>query len=84
MISGAARKGWASGSLREGTLGEFLWNSLGNESVLNLEVPMEIKSCRVTVRDMEGVAHTVEVTASALYEPVLPWLEEVGPPAGSH
>jgi hypothetical protein len=23
---------------------------------------MELKSCRVTVRDMEGVAHTVEVT----------------------
>jgi len=43
-----------------------------------------LKSCRVTVRDLDGVAHTVEVTASALYEPVLPWLEEVGPPAGSH
>ena len=83
MISGAARKGWAPGSLREGTLGEFQWNSLGNESVLNLEVPMEIKSCRVTVRDMEGVAHTVEVTASTLYEPVLPWWGG-WLPAGSH
>jgi hypothetical protein len=41
---------------------------------------MELKSCRVTVRDLDGVAHTVEVTASALYEPVLPWLEEVGQP----
>ena len=31
---------------------------------------MELKSCRVTVRDMDGVAHTVEVTASTLYEAV--------------
>jgi hypothetical protein len=27
-------------------------------------------SCRVTITDMEGVAHTVEVTASSLYEAV--------------
>ena len=29
---------------------------------------MEVKSCRVTIQDMEGVAHTVEVTAASLYE----------------
>ena len=51
-------------ALRQKTLGEFFRNS---------ELIMEIKSCRVTVRDMDGVAHTVEVTASTLYEPVLPW-----------
>jgi hypothetical protein len=44
---------------------------------------MELKSCRVTVRDMEGVAHTVEVTASTLYEAVLLWWGG-WPPAGSH
>jgi hypothetical protein len=31
---------------------------------------MEVKSCRVTISDMGGVAHTVEVTAGALYEAV--------------
>ena len=31
---------------------------------------MSVRSCRVTIRDMEGVAHTVEVTAATLYEAV--------------
>src|SRR6266403_3228315 len=31
---------------------------------------MPVRSCRVTIRDMEGVAHTVEVTAATLYEAV--------------
>jgi|HubBroStandDraft_6_1064221.scaffolds.fasta_scaffold249172_1 hypothetical protein len=31
---------------------------------------MEVKSCRVTISDMGGVAHTVEVTAATLYEAV--------------
>ena len=31
---------------------------------------MAARSCRVTITDMEGVAHTVEVTASSLYEAV--------------
>lgn len=31
---------------------------------------MAIRSCRVTIRDIEGVAHTVEVTAATLYEAV--------------
>jgi len=38
---------------------------------------MELKSCRVTVRDMEGVAHTVEVTASTLYEAVALGLKQI-------
>lgn len=29
-----------------------------------------IRSCRVTVQDTEGVAHTVEVTGKSLYEAV--------------
>ncbi len=29
-----------------------------------------IRSCRVTIQDMEGVAHTVEVTAESLFEAV--------------
>jgi hypothetical protein len=31
---------------------------------------MPIRSCRVTIQDMDGVAHTVEVTAATLYEAV--------------
>jgi hypothetical protein len=31
---------------------------------------MAVRSCRVTVTDTEGVSHTVEVTASTLYEAV--------------
>jgi hypothetical protein len=31
---------------------------------------MPAKSCRVTFRDLEGVSHTVEVTAETLYEAV--------------
>lgn len=31
---------------------------------------MTARSCRVTVKDMEGVEHTVTVTASTLYEAI--------------
>jgi len=31
---------------------------------------MSLRSCRVTVCDMEGVKHSVELTASTLYEAV--------------
>jgi hypothetical protein len=31
---------------------------------------MPVRSCRVTIRDMDGVSHTVEVTAATLYEAV--------------
>jgi hypothetical protein len=31
---------------------------------------MAVKSCRVTVKDMDDVSHTVEVTAETLYEAV--------------
>lgn len=31
---------------------------------------MTMRSCKVTVRDTEGVEHTVHVTASSLYEAV--------------
>src|ERR1700733_8402006 len=29
---------------------------------------MAIRSCRVTIQDLEGVSHTAEVTAATLYE----------------
>jgi hypothetical protein len=29
-----------------------------------------IRSCRVTIQDLDGVSHTVEVTAATLYEAV--------------
>ena len=31
---------------------------------------MAVRSCRVTITDMEGVSHAVEVTAATLYEAV--------------
>jgi hypothetical protein len=31
---------------------------------------MPVRSCHVTVNDLEGVSHTVEVTAASLYEAV--------------
>jgi hypothetical protein len=31
---------------------------------------MAVRSCRVTIKDVEGVKHTVEVTAETLYEAV--------------
>jgi hypothetical protein len=31
---------------------------------------MPQRSCRVTIQDMDGVSHTVEVTASTLYQAV--------------
>ena len=31
---------------------------------------MAVRSCRVTIQDLEGVAHSVEVTAETLYEAV--------------
>ena len=31
---------------------------------------MAVRSCRVTIQDLEGVAHTVAVTAESLYEAV--------------
>lgn len=31
---------------------------------------MSARSCRVTIQDIEGIAHTAEVTAATLYEAV--------------
>ena len=31
---------------------------------------MGVRSCRVTIQDLEGVGHTVDVTAGSLYEAV--------------
>jgi hypothetical protein len=38
---------------------------------------MEVRSCRVTISDMEGVAHTVEVTVATLYEAVALGLKQL-------
>jgi hypothetical protein len=38
---------------------------------------VELKSCRVTIADMEGVSHTVEVTAATLYEAVALGLKHI-------
>lgn len=48
---------------------------------------MSLRSCRVTIQDIKGVSHTVEVTASTLYEAVAQglaaiqgaeWVGEIG------
>ncbi len=39
---------------------------------------MPVRSCRVTIRDMEGVEHTVQVTAGTLYEAVALGLKSLG------
>ena len=31
---------------------------------------MSVRSCRVSIQDLEGITHTVEVTAESLYEAV--------------
>lgn len=31
---------------------------------------MQVRSCRVTIRDIEGMSHSVDVTASTVYEAV--------------
>jgi hypothetical protein len=31
---------------------------------------MAVRTCRVTITDLEGISHTVQVTASTLYEAV--------------
>ena len=38
---------------------------------------MGLKSCRVTIEDMEGVAHSVEVTAATLFEAVALGLKQI-------
>ena len=38
---------------------------------------MEVKSCKVTISDVDGIAHTVTVTAVTLYEAVALGLKTV-------
>src|SRR5215471_9882522 len=44
-----------------------LWRIKSEYDTLPL---MPRRSCRVTIRDLEGVAHTVDVTAESLFEAV--------------
>ncbi len=39
-------------------------------NMLSLAVAMPAQSCRVTIRDPEGIEHTAEVTAESLYEAI--------------
>src|ERR1700746_2189771 len=48
-----------------------LTNDHNSEEKANMIfAPMSVRSCRVTIQDMDGVSHTVEVTAATLYEAV--------------
>jgi hypothetical protein len=53
---------------------------------------MGVRSCRVTITDIQGVSHTAEVTASTLYEAVAlglkairrhDWVGELSEPFGT-
>jgi hypothetical protein len=46
----------------------FLKNSEQKANMLFALMP--VRSCRVTIQDMDGVSHTVEVSAATLYEAV--------------
>jgi hypothetical protein len=35
-----------------------------------LHAAMSVRSCRVTIQDLDGTSHTAEVTATSLYEAV--------------
>lgn len=48
---------------------------------------MPVRSCKVTIQDLDGVSHTVDVTAATLYEAVAlgvaalrtdEWVSEIG------
>jgi hypothetical protein len=43
------------------------WRIKGEYAIFRF---MAVRSCRVTIQDLEGTAHTVEVTAESLYEAV--------------
>jgi hypothetical protein len=44
--------------------------TLANKKRICCGALMPVRSCRVTIQDMDGVSHTVEVTAATLYEAV--------------
>lgn len=47
------------------------WRTYGEHKAKMISFAiMPVRSCRVTIRDLEGIDHTVSVTASTLYEAV--------------
>jgi hypothetical protein len=44
--------------------------AMANKKRICYLAAMPVRSCRVTIQDMDGVSHTVEVTAATLYEAV--------------
>ena len=58
-------------NLRKSCPGIDLANEHGEQTANMLTCgPMPVRSCKVTIEDMNGVSHTVEVTAASLYEAV--------------
>jgi hypothetical protein len=47
-----------------------VWNDVANKKRICYLAAMSVRSCRVTIQDMDGVSHTVDVTAATLYEAV--------------
>lgn len=47
------------------------WHArLANKRRICYDAAMSVRSCRVTVQDLDGTSHTAEVTASSLFEAV--------------
>src|SRR5207245_6981430 len=63
------------GAKRREVRAVLIWR-IKSEYVIFSDVP--IRSCRVTIQDMDGVSHTVEVTAATLYEGVARGLAALG------
>lgn len=53
-----------------GTSGESPTEDLGETKKSSTLLVMAVRSCRVTITDLDGVSHTAEVTASTLLEAV--------------
>ena len=56
--------------LRLGLVVGSLRKTVANKKRICYFAPMAVRSCRVTIQDLDRVSHTVEVTASTLYEAV--------------
>ena len=50
-----------------GNWNDSLWRTKGEYDIVPL---MPARSCRVTVKDVDGVSHSVEIMAASLYEAV--------------
>jgi hypothetical protein len=58
----------AAGQMGYGYLGYR--HTVANKKRICYDSAMSVRSCRVTIQDLDGISHTAEVTADTLYEAV--------------